>query len=254
MYTEEDVLACISIIRISAGPAEITEVNPSPDDNRWVPGFNEKDLDRFPFCSRVSPLIPLNWTYLLANVTINNVTKPSDLTGLWFKVTMWWVNASVVLLRISCKLVTLSRGASTSLCCETSLLQNHRSPEEIWQGHKRLHICIYTSWIPAHQILGAIQIILSSGLSHTHMNHAQTWLIFSLACSPVIIRNVYIDNWFVSLSDVADQTDEQWFMKWGGAESLTHLYWLGLIGRLCKFVLEDFFFFFLIAVLPKWHN
>lgn len=72
------------------------------------------------------------------------------------------------------------------------------------------------------------------------MNHSQTWLIFNLSCSPVTIKNVYIDNWFVSLSDVTDRTDEEWFIKWGGAESLTHLSWHGLIGWLCKFVLARF--------------
>lgn len=35
--------------------------------------------------------------------------------------------------------------------------------------------------------------------------------------------------------------DEEWFMKWGEAESLTHLYWHELMGWLCKLVLERFF-------------
>lgn len=111
----------------------------------------------------------------------------------------------------------------------------------VWQGHKILDISVYTGWSPARQILGCnsnysvIWFELYPHESCTDLAH------FNHSCSPVIIRNVYIDIWFVSLSDVTDQIDEEWFMKWGGAVSLTHLCWHGLIGWLSKFVLATYF-------------
>lgn len=181
-------------------------------------------------------VIPLKCAFFCCNFTILHAVSPGwirqVLAEYEHSLRVEWMPSYYVMSRIYCKSNTLNRGTAQNFESLDSLdpLQHWGDltyTQETWD------LCLHwldSSWSDSgcnsnYSVIWFEPYPHESCIDLAHF-HSVMFTSHNQEC-------LYRQLIYVSLSDVTDQIDEEWFIKWGGAESLTHFYWHGLIWWLC---------------------